>query len=166
MKPVGDTIHEPTDIYVGMTFPNRNTFKLHMALYAIDNKFKFRSPKLATNLMLLECCGVTCPWRVYTIRLDNSEIYEVLKVKLTHCCTVNEQTNYQRLATTSVIGDMMRSKYLGTGNGPRPNDIRDMMRSDHNVRISYWKAWRSREVAMDYVKGSSGQSYTRLPSYL
>ncbi|XP_048596358.1 uncharacterized protein LOC106422330 [Brassica napus] len=61
---------------------------------------------------------------------------------------------------------MMKGKFAGRGGGPRPNDIREAMQGDHDVHISYWKAWRSREVALDYAKGSSGASYNLLPTYL
>ncbi|CAG7871133.1 unnamed protein product, partial [Brassica rapa] len=40
------------------------------------------------------------------------------------------------------------------------------MLSDHNIRISYWKAWRSREFALQYAKGSFNTSYKLLPEYL
>lgn len=61
---------------------------------------------------------------------------------------------------------MRATKFAGNGNGPRPNEIRQVMLGDHNVRISYWKAWRSREIAKEYTKGSSGSSYNLLPDYL
>ncbi|CAG7870257.1 unnamed protein product [Brassica rapa] len=40
------------------------------------------------------------------------------------------------------------------------------MQGDHDVRISYWKAWRSREIALEYTKGNSRGSYNLLPDYL
>ncbi|XP_013614159.1 PREDICTED: uncharacterized protein LOC106320351 [Brassica oleracea var. oleracea] len=40
------------------------------------------------------------------------------------------------------------------------------MQGDHDVRISYWKAWRSREIALEYAKGNSRGSYNLLPDYL
>lgn len=60
----------------------------------------------------------------------------------------------------------MRSRYGGNGGAPRPNEIMQVMLGDHNVKISYWKAWRSREVALDYSQGSSGASYSLLADYL
>ena len=65
-----------------------------------------------------------------------------------------------------VIGEVMRSRYAGNSGPPRPNEIIQVILGDHNVNISYWKAWRSREVALDYAKGSSGESYKLLPDYL
>lgn len=61
---------------------------------------------------------------------------------------------------------MIKSRFSGNARGPRPNEIIEVMLSDHNVRISYWKAWRSREVALEYARGSCGASYELLPDYL
>lgn len=61
---------------------------------------------------------------------------------------------------------MIKARFAGAGSGPRPNEIMQLMLGDHNVRISYWKAWRSREVALEYAKESFGTSYRLLPEYL
>ncbi|XP_013694933.1 uncharacterized protein LOC106398994 [Brassica napus] len=61
---------------------------------------------------------------------------------------------------------MIKSRFAGQGCGPRPNEIIQLMLGEHDIRISYWKAWRSREVALEYAKGSSGTSFTMLPDYL
>lgn len=61
---------------------------------------------------------------------------------------------------------MLKSRFTRTGGGPRPNEIIQLMLGDHNIRISYWKAWRSREVALEYGKGANGTSYKLLPEYL
>lgn len=61
---------------------------------------------------------------------------------------------------------MIKARFVGNGSGPRPNEIVQVMRGDYNVNISYWKAWRAREVALEYAKGSSGTSYKLLPDYL
>ncbi|XP_013589554.1 PREDICTED: uncharacterized protein LOC106297987 [Brassica oleracea var. oleracea] len=61
---------------------------------------------------------------------------------------------------------MMKARFNGSGGGPKPGEIRQVMQGDHDVRISYWKAWRSREIALEYAKGYSGGSYNLLPDYL
>lgn len=149
-----------------MIFKNRDAFKHHMALYALARKFHFRNTRSAPNMMILECNGRSCMWRVYAVKIFGSEWYQVRRAKLDHSCTVDERGYFQRLATTTVIGDMMRSKYSGTGTGPKPSEVRDMMRDIHGVPISYWKAWRSRDVAMESARGSTGASYSSLPGYL
>ena len=86
-----------------------------------------------------------------------------------HCTNENlpfRPAGYEQQATHNVIGEMIKSRFVGNGNGPRPNEIVQVMRGDYNVSISYWKAWRSREVAQEYAKGSAGASYKMLPDYL
>ncbi|XP_013639490.1 PREDICTED: uncharacterized protein LOC106344717 [Brassica oleracea var. oleracea] len=97
---------------------------------------------------------------------DGKELYEVRKVDLHHSCSVDGRAGYQSQATHAVIGGMMKSKFAGRGGGPKPTEIMQAMRGEHDVPISYGKAWRSREVALDYAKGSAGASYNLLPSYL
>ena len=41
-----------------------------------------------------------------------------------------------------------------------------MMRGDHDVSISYWKAWKSRDMVVDNGHGTCNASYIKLPSYL
>ena len=47
---------------------------------------------------------------------------------------------YERQATHGVIGELMRSRYVGIGGAPRPKEIMQVMLGDHDVNISYWKA--------------------------
>lgn len=98
--------------------------------------------------------------------MADSEMYEIRRPTLTHRCTIDERGSFHKRVSTSIIGDMMRSRYVGKESGPCPGELRKMMRSEHGVRFSYWKAWRSREIAMNYAKCSSLSSYTLLPSYL
>lgn len=98
--------------------------------------------------------------------LKNTKLYEVRRVELVHTCSVDDKSGYQTQATHTVIGEMMKARFSGTGGGPRPSEIMQVMQGDHDVHISYWKAWRSREVALEYAKGTSGSSYNLLPIYL
>ncbi|CAL9248375.1 unnamed protein product, partial [Arabidopsis halleri] len=56
-------------------------------------------------------------------------------------------------------------RYAGVGIGPSPIAIRQALRDEHNVNVSYWKAWRARELAMDMAKGSTTGSFRLLPTY-
>ncbi|XP_056843135.1 uncharacterized protein LOC130495689 [Raphanus sativus] len=137
-----------------------------MALYAISKKFRFRNIRSAPNGMVLRRFSPSCHWRVYATKLKDSDIYEIRKLDSEHTCSVDDRSGYQSLATHHVVGEMMKARFNGTGGGPRPGEIRQVMQGDHDVRISYWKAWRSREIALEYAKGNSRCSYNLLPDYL
>ncbi|XP_018461911.2 uncharacterized protein LOC108832956 [Raphanus sativus] len=137
-----------------------------MALHAITKKFHFKNEKSDPTMMILKCCGIGCPWRVYAVMLKDSDVFQIRTYEGKHTCTIDVRGGYQQQATASVVGELMRTKFAGVGAGPKPGEIRHMMRADHGVNISYWKAWRSREMAIANVHGSCNASYVDLPSYL
>lgn len=65
------------------------------------------------TFMVLKCCGSSFTWCVYAIRLEGADIYAIMRAALHHHCTVDERGDYQCQATTKIIGDMLRSKYVG-----------------------------------------------------
>lgn len=115
------------DLYVGKTFKNRDEFKKHMALYAIKNKFVYRSAKSSPSVMVVECCGEACNWCVYATLVKGSSLYELRKIRGGYSCSVDECARYQRQATSSVIWEMLKQHFSGTGVGPQPREIRQVM---------------------------------------
>ena len=92
--------------------------------------------------------------------------FEIKTLVKTHMCSVDERCLFQRHATSNIIGGMMRNRYAGSGSGPRPTALREIMRTDHRVPITYWKAWKSREFAMGSGSGNAVNAYLSLPAYL
>ncbi|XP_013726896.2 uncharacterized protein LOC106430665 [Brassica napus] len=137
-----------------------------MALYAISKKFRFRNIRSAPNGMVLRCFSSNCQWRVYATKLNDSDVYEIRKLDPIHTCSVDDRSGYQSQVTHHVVGEMMKARFNGSGGGPKPGEIRQVMQGDHDVCISYWKAWRSREIDLEYAKGNSRGSYSLLPDYL
>lgn len=82
-----------------------------------------------------------------------------------HTCPIEARSQFQRQATTSVISDIMRARYSRGGRGPSQGSLRRTLLAELSVNVSCWKAWRSRELAMDMAKGSAAGSYGILPKY-
>lgn len=120
----GEVGDQEGKLAVGMIFRTREDFKQHMALYAISQKFCFRNAKSDPTMMILKCCGRGCPWHVYAVRLKDCDVFEIRTYESRHQCTIDERGGYQNQATASVIGMLMRTKFAGTGGGPRPGEIR------------------------------------------
>ena len=161
-----EKIGSNSQLFVGQVFVDRDDFKVHMSLHALANKYRYFVRKSEPGKMVLECSGVNCPWRVYATKIMGCPRFEIKTLESNHRCTVSERGEFRRHATASIVGGMMRSKYVGTGSGPRPGALREMMRTDHSVPISYWTAWKSREIAIENGRGNAEAAYNTLPSYL
>ncbi|KAF3523945.1 hypothetical protein F2Q69_00048074 [Brassica cretica] len=90
---------------VGMMFRNRDSFKQHIAMFAMAKKFCYRSAKSDPSMMILKCISSTCPWRVYATKLMDSEVFEVRKLASVHTCSIAECGGYQGQATSAVRTD-------------------------------------------------------------
>ncbi|CAN7096568.1 unnamed protein product [Brassica rapa subsp. narinosa] len=89
-------------------------------------------------------------WRVYAVLVKGSSLYEIRKLRGGHSCSVDERAGYQRQATYSVIGEMLKQQFTGTGVGPRPGEIRQVMRGDHALGYLVSKAARAFRMGMFY----------------
>lgn len=98
--------------------------------------------------------------------LDATGNFQVRQASLTHTCTVDERRNFHKLATTQVIGEILQSRFVGIKKGPTTAVIRKILLDEFHVNVSYWKAWRARELAMEQAMGTMAGSYSLIPAYL
>ncbi|KAF3602348.1 hypothetical protein F2Q69_00033387 [Brassica cretica] len=56
-------------LFVGQVFVDRDTFKVHMSLYALANKYNYFVRRSEPGKVVLECSGVNCAWRVYAAKI-------------------------------------------------------------------------------------------------
>ncbi|XP_013633119.1 PREDICTED: uncharacterized protein LOC106338765 [Brassica oleracea var. oleracea] len=163
---LADIQYEGDDIYVGHVFKSKTDCKIKLAIHAMNMKFHFSTPRSSPSMLLSQCVGIGCPWRVYAVLLDASGKFQVRQAKLIHSCTVDERCNYHKLATTQVIGEIMQSRFVGIKRGPTAATIRKILLNEFHVNVSYWKAWRARELAMDHAMGTMVGSSSLIPAYL
>jgi len=111
------------------------------------------------------CVSHTCLWRVYATELEEIDRFEIKCATQLHTCSVDARGDFHKQASIAVIGKLVRTKYLGVGRGPRPNELRKMLRDEFNLNVSYLKAWRAQEIAMDNAMRSAMGSYTLIQPY-
>ncbi|KAG7636019.1 MULE transposase domain [Arabidopsis thaliana x Arabidopsis arenosa] len=160
-----DADYEGDDIFIGRLFKNKEDCATKLAIHAIRRKFNFITVKSCPNIVLAVCVSHTCPWRVYATKLEDSERFEIKCATQQHTCSVDARGDFHKQVSTAVIGQLMRTKYLGVGKGRRPNELRKMLRDEFSLNVSYWKAWRTREIAMDNAMGSALGSYALIQPY-
>lgn len=151
---------------MGRVFKSKADCKIKLAIHAINRKFHFKTTRSSPSILLAQCVGDACPWRVYAVLLDASGNFQVRQANLVHSCTVDDRRNYHKLATTVVIGQILQSRFVGIKKGPTAAAIRKILLDEFHVNVSYWKAWRAREMAMEHAMGTMVGSYALIPPYL
>ncbi|XP_019098324.1 PREDICTED: uncharacterized protein LOC109131609, partial [Camelina sativa] len=161
-----DADYEGDEIFVGRIFKNKEDCTIKMAIHAIRRKFHFVTSKSSTMKVLAVCVSHTCPCRVFAHKMDDSDRLEIRSITLQHTCSVDARGDFHKQATTTVIGSLMKTRYAGVGRGPRPNERRHILCQEFSLNVSYWKAWRAREIVMDNAMGSAIGSFALVQPYI
>ncbi|XP_019261045.1 PREDICTED: protein FAR1-RELATED SEQUENCE 4-like [Nicotiana attenuata] len=72
----------------------------------------------------------------------------------------------QRQATVKLIGSLLIDKYKYPKIIYTPNDIIGDMNKQYGLQMTYMQAWRSKEYAVQVLRGNPSESYEKLLSYI
>lgn len=162
-----DLSKEDDNMYVGRTFGSREEYRVALSIYAINRVFRFKFTRYERNYLVAECYDKkACDWRVYAHQVGETEEYEVRKGQFNHICNVQTRSKFSKHATSRVVAALLRSKYAKAYCGPRARDLPESVLAEHNIRITYWKGWKAKELAVATAQGTDESSYALLPVYL
>ena len=158
--------HKVETIEEGDLFINKNTFKEALCYYAINNKFQFKTKRSEPREYLATCVDDNCKWYIRASKIKKTETFVVRKYVNTHTCSLDIIMEDHRQANCNVIGELVKTKFSSFKRIHTPSDIMKDMLDDYGVSMSYSKACRSKEKALQLVRGKVDDSYQQLPMYL
>ncbi|GAA0185289.1 hypothetical protein LIER_32577 [Lithospermum erythrorhizon] len=106
------------------------------------------------------CVDQECSFRINSVRVHKNGKWVVRYYVKEHICSLDlRMTRCRGIATSKAIFHMVIEDGMG------PNKIREFVQRVHGVNISYWKAWKAKEIGVHLVRGGAAESYTRLVAY-
>ncbi|KAH9681546.1 SWIM-type domain-containing protein [Citrus sinensis] len=156
-----------TDVsMVKEVFESKEALQEKLKALAVKKRFQFKTPKSDKDLLVVVCMDDNCKWRLRASRLKGCNMFEIRKYYNVHTCSLDSQEKDNRQASSKLVGKNFRHKFDGASSTYKPADIMQDFQKEFGYEISYHKAWRAREFAMEMVRGSSADSYHLLPSYM
>ena len=83
-----------------------------------------------------------------------------------HTCSLNYHMGDHRQASSNLVADVIKGKFLNKKTIYTSRDIRKDMIDNYGISTSYDKAYRVREKALEIIRGKADESYVKLPKYL
>ncbi|KAM6567513.1 hypothetical protein CsatA_026641 [Cannabis sativa] len=158
---------EDDTIRVNQMFQDKRTLVNTMSMYSIRNNHQHRVKRSSSEDYVLVCLHHDCPWYFRASKCRKTEMYKVRKFnKARTCLSNNVVVGSHRQATSTVVGDCIKTKLLDSENVYTPSDIVDDMNEDYSVSISYQKAWRAKQKALELTRENQKESYHKLPGIL
>ena len=154
------------EIQLGNLYNNKEELRQVVARFAINNNMEWMVKKSGTDLLYVTCKEPNCKWRLRGKKKMHSENFEVTVFHNEHTCNLNARQSDHRQAAPWVVGHLIKGKYTQDGTKYKAKDIQRDMFHDYGIQMSYLKAWRCREKALEYTRGTPEFSYMKLPAYL
>ncbi|KAA0060121.1 protein FAR-RED ELONGATED HYPOCOTYL 3-like [Cucumis melo var. makuwa] len=149
-------------------FSTKSLFKQYVQAIAIRDNFQYVIVKSNKEVMILQCAIENCKWSLRAsccIHGDRS-LWVLTRFDSEHTCLVDVPLSDYRQATFTVTKDLIKNKISLAGfELSTSKDIVHFIRAEHGLSISYQKAWRAHETALDDIRGSPDDSYKMLPRF-
>ncbi|XP_050936236.1 uncharacterized protein LOC127144368 [Cucumis melo] len=131
---------------------------------AIKNNFEFKTVRSNSKSIEFKCSQDNCPWYVRASRYKGGELWRLRKYIANHNCSINVIQTTHKQASASLISDCI-GKDFSSFDRSTPNDIMIHMRTKLGVNVSYYKAWRAKELVMNSLNGEAKESYALIPNF-
>ena len=154
------------DVKVNNMFTTKENLFTIMREIAIINNFEFVVDKSSQSRVYLSCSVGTCSWKFRARSLNgNKNIWKIAHYVNKHSCLLDISHNNHRQASCSFVSACLKKIFVDESVAEKftPKDIILLMRKDHGVDISYYKAWKGRELALNAMRGNAEDSYKNLP---
>ncbi|KAL5580382.1 hypothetical protein UlMin_012824 [Ulmus minor] len=144
-------IHDGYENVTNDMFDSKNDLQTRLHIKMMRTNYQFKVYKSNTSFLVVRCMDNNFLWRIRAIE---------------HTCTIDYKRDDHRHATSWVIDECLKNRYISSSRSFKPKDIVQDVREKFGVQISYDKAWRAREAAYATLRGTSEESYTFLPSFI
>ncbi|KAF8117437.1 hypothetical protein N665_0010s0014 [Sinapis alba] len=120
------------------------------------NCFEVDIVKSKPRLYVLKCCGVGCKWYLRAEKLHNSDFFSIRTYRKMHTCVRIDAsaTRKGKRGTQSMVASVLHADYPGKFKTPTPKDLIYLVQTRWGVRVSYSKAMRQKNKAINEVRGN------------
>ncbi|KAH9770671.1 SWIM-type domain-containing protein [Citrus sinensis] len=147
-------------------FSSKEELQQVLFMEALRKNFEFKTFKSGKNILVVKCVDNTCKWRLRAMKFGSLNMFKITKYYSVHSCALDVRKRDHRHASFKLIGHKICHKFDGASSSYRPGDIREDFQKQFGFEISYHKAWKAREYAMEKVRGTPEDSFKLLPLYM
>ena len=148
---------------VGVTFDDLTLLKSTCCAWAMKNVFEFDTPRSSPTRYEIVCRAQGCPWRLYASSIGGSKAFRVNAFNGDHTCTGLTHAGHKN-ATAKFVCDWILPKVRQQPHY-RPSHLVKDMKTEFAVEITYSKALRAKELALEAIYGKHEDAYRAMPQY-
>jgi len=164
----GETVpweYSENEVSVGAIYHSKIELKEAVQRWAAKSlKKEFRVVKSSPQVYDVKCIRDDCPFRVHAYMGKYDTFWSVSRIEH-HTCILEELEVQHRNLTADFVAQHMYSKIVNNP-GYEPKSIINSIDDDFQYKISYSKAYRAKQKALEMRWGTYEASYHNLPRVL
>ncbi|CAM8984427.1 unnamed protein product [Rhodiola kirilowii] len=147
----------------GMLFATKELVLHACQRYSILNRVEFLTFKSDKDRLILICRSrkENCAWHVRAVKKKKASMWEISKYGKSHTCETdvipNDNVHLNSHFIAMEIKDLIQKKLTLS-----PKAIKLTMSQKYGYDISYMKAWKARQKALEFLFGDQKESYIQL----
>lgn len=156
--------YHATEVRLHSMFADKTSLQDAIKLWAMSMQRTFRVVKSSQEQYTVKCEQAGCPWRVHTHKPKYGTHWIVSKVE-PHSCMLSSVLCRHHNITSTFIANLMYGEIVEKKD-MEAKHIMVAIEKKFKYKISYGKAWRAKQKAMERRFGSFEVAYDNLPRML
>ncbi|KAM3339101.1 hypothetical protein P3S68_031187 [Capsicum galapagoense] len=168
MDPVEVIISDPHHKYVeeDQVYLRKRILKSVTKDYSIREKFQTHSKRSSKKTYTLFCKSRNCEFLMRASGMRKTGMFRIREFRPQHTCPVKDKIYPKVHATSMLIASMVKQKFKNHKRKYSTTEIKNDMKEDFDMNLTYTLCWRAKERALEELKGKPSASYGKLPSYV
>jgi hypothetical protein len=149
--------YHQNNVAVGAMFPSKRHMQDAIIKWAMASQRELRTTVSSGKYLTMECVDINCPGRVHGYVPKYDTIWRVSDF-VPHSCELVSILNDHCNLSSNLIARLLYTEIV-EGQAMRVNAIQKNVKKHHFYTISYGKAWRAKQRAMEMRFGSFRDAY-------
>ena len=155
--------HESPQFAVNATFDSFSALKQACIRAALLDDYEFMTAKVDSRRYTIKCNDKECSWYLHATSVGETDTWKIRTSVQKHICHGIHHDGHRNVDEEFISIEILPK--VRSDSSIKPQVIKDHFKDLYGVSISYKKAWRARERAIEFINGSHEEAYSHLPKY-
>jgi hypothetical protein len=156
--------YQNNEVRLGSVYPDKASLKQALLLWAMSMQRTFRTTQSSPRFYTVKCEAPECSWHLHA-HVPKYETYWVVSKLEPHTCIRSNVLQHHRNLTSTMIASLMFGEIVQKKD-MEAKHIQIAMSQRYKYDITYAKAWRAKQKAMEMRFGTFEAAYDNLPRLL
>ncbi|GJW89963.1 hypothetical protein Tco_0167516 [Tanacetum coccineum] len=146
-------------------FDDKEACMYEIGFKCLTEGYEYKVVRSCPNRYAVECVHLECYWYIFTRRIKNDIGFKITYINDNHTCPKTQFYPNHRNATSQMLCQLIMPKFRDVTRVYRPKDIINDLNIEYNFDVSYKRAWKAKQLALESNQGCLIASFAQLPYY-